>query len=363
MSISENLRNYKKTYFDFWNIILDFEKNVFKVLDQKLLPFEEEYIELRSKEEVFKVIKDMNIRGAPLIGIVALIGIYLEVLNNSIKSYQDICNLMDYLQSSRSTAVNIFNYFSNLKPILKEKELKDYLEVVKNFLIEVILSEKEKNELIAKNGYNLLKGIFRDVSKLRVLTHCNTGSLATIGLGTALGIIKYLKSFYKVFVWVDETRPYLQGSRLTALELEKEGIEFKIIPDSAAAFVMYNNEVDVVIVGADRVALNGDTVNKIGTLNLAILANNFRIPFIVALPESSIDSSLNSLQYFKVEERDANEVLKFSNNIVSIDITKGYYKVFNPAFDITPYKYVDYIITEKNIYEPREGFLKVFKGF
>lgn len=157
-----------------------------------------------------------------------------------------------------------------------------------------------------------------------------------------------------MFVWVDETRPYLQGSRLTALELEKEGIDFKIIPDNAAAYVMYNSEVDFVIVGADRVALNGDVANKIGTLNLAILASHFNIPFIVALPESSIDRSLNSLQNFKVEIRDSKEILIFNYNDVSLNITKKDYKALNPAFDITPYKYIDYIVTDQAIYNIKQ---------
>ncbi len=337
-------------YFDFWTIILDFDNNIFKVLDQKLLPFKENYIELKNRRDVYKVIKDMNVRGAPLIGVVALIGIYIEVINNSINDYNSLLELMDYLQSARPTAVNIFNYFSNLKKNLKDIKLDDYKHAIKEFLIKIILDEKDKNEKIAKNGYNLVKDIFPNKKILKILTHCNTGSLATIGLGTALGVIKYLKNYYEIFVWVDETRPYLQGSRLTALELEKEEINFKIIPDSAAAFIMYNNEVDFVIVGADRVALNGDTANKIGTLNLAVLANNFNIPFIVALPESSIDYSLNNLQNFKVELRNSSELLSFFYDKSFINITKDYYPTFNPAFDITPAKYVDYIITDKNIY-------------
>lgn len=338
-------------YLDFWTIVLDFNNNIFKVLDQKLLPFREVYIELKNKQDVYKVIKDMNVRGAPLIGVVALLGIYIEAINNSISSYESLLELMNYLQNARSTAVNIFNYFSNLKQILSSIRLSDYKQIIKDFLVKIILDEKDKNDKIAKNGYNLIRDIFRNKKSLKILTHCNTGSLATIGLGTALGIIKYLKNYYEIFVWVDETRPYLQGSRLTALELEKEGINFKIIPDSAAAFVMYNNEVDFVIVGADRVALNGDTANKIGTLNLAVLSYNFNIPFIVALPESSIDYSLNNLQNFKVELRDSLELLSFNYNNTFVNITKGSYPTFNPAFDITPAKYIDYIITDKNIYK------------
>jgi methylthioribose-1-phosphate isomerase len=253
---------------------------------------------------------------------------------------------MEYLQNSRATAVNIFNYFSELKLILKNKEFDEYVQIVKNFIVKIVLNEKEKNEKIAKNGLNLIKSIFDNKDKLRILTHCNTGSLATIGLGTALGIIKYIKNYYDIFVWVDETRPYLQGSRLTALELEREGISFSIISDNAAAFLMSNNMVDLVIVGADRVALNGDVANKIGTLNLAILCYHFKIPFIVALPESSIDKNLQSLTSFKVENRDPKEILTIKCNSTDCYITKDYYSVYNPSFDITPYKYVDYIVTD-----------------
>ncbi|MGB9638258.1 MAG: S-methyl-5-thioribose-1-phosphate isomerase [bacterium] len=338
--------------FDFWTIVLDFNNNNFKVLDQKLLPFKEVYIDLKNKDDVYKVIKEMNVRGAPLIGVVALVGVYLEVINNSVKNFDEILKLMDYLQNARPTAINVFNYFSELKDILKNKD--HYDQIVKDFLISVILKEKEKNEKIAINGFNLIRNIFNNKKNLKILTHCNTGSLATIGLGTALGVIKYLKKYYEIFVWVDETRPYLQGSRLTALELEKEGIDFKIIPDSTAAYVMYNNEVDFVIVGADRVALNGDTANKIGTLNLAILASHFKIPFIVALPDSSIDKSLNSLENFKVELRDSKELLIFNYNDINLNITKDYYKALNPAFDVTPYNYIDYIITDRSIYNIKQ---------
>jgi methylthioribose-1-phosphate isomerase len=333
-------------YLDFWTIILDFNNNNFRVLDQKLLPFKEAYIELKNKDDVYRVIKDMNVRGAPLIGIVALVGIYLEVINKSVKDFEDILKLMEYLQNSRATAVNIFNYFSELKGILKNKEFDEYVQIVKNFIVKIVLNEKEKNEKIAKNGLNLIKSIFDNKDKLRILTHCNTGSLATIGLGTALGIIKYIKNYYDIFVWVDETRPYLQGSRLTALELEREGISFSIISDNAAAFLMSNNMVDLVIVGADRVALNGDVANKIGTLNLAVLCYHFKIPFIVALPESSIDKNLQSLTSFKVENRDPKEILTIKCNSTDCYITKDYYSVYNPSFDITPSKYVNYIVTD-----------------
>jgi len=333
-------------YLDFWTIILDFNNNNFRVLDQKLLPFKEVYIELKNKDDVYKVIKGMNVRGAPLIGIVALVGVYIELINKSVKNFEDILKLMEYLQNSRATAVNIFNYFSELKLILKDQEFKDYTQIVKDFIIKIVLNEKERNERITKNGFNLIKSIFDNKDKLRILTHCNTGSLATIGLGTALGIIKYLKNYYDIFVWVDETRPYLQGSRLTALELEKEGINFSIISDNAAAFLMSNNMVDLVIVGADRVALNGDVANKIGTLNLAILCFHFNIPFIVALPESSIDKNLQSLTSFKIETRDPKEILAVECNSKNCYITKDYYSVYNPSFDITPSKYVNYIVTD-----------------
>ncbi len=321
-------------------IIINFETNEFLVLDQLLLPFEERYIELKTVEDVYRVIKNMNVRGAPLIGITALIGLYLS---------QNIYKDMEYLQSARPTAVNIFNYFNQLKTLLKNST--NIRETIKKFILETIKQEEEKNLKISENGYRLIKELVKDKNEINILTHCNTGSIATVGLGTALGIIKYchrqfLKDGKKIFVWVDETRPYLQGSRLTAWELEKEGIDFKIITDNTAAFVMSKNLVDVICVGADRIAKNGDTANKIGTLNLAILANYFNIPFIVAAPSSSVDKNLPNLNNFPIEERNKDEIIK----IKGINITKDEYNVFNPSFDITPANLIDYIVLETDSY-------------
>ncbi|MCS7164970.1 MAG: S-methyl-5-thioribose-1-phosphate isomerase [Candidatus Calescibacterium sp.] len=332
---------------DYYNIKIDFEKNEFLVLDQKLLPFEERYIKLETVQDVYDVIKNMNVRGAPLIGIVALIGLYLG-------SYTD----MEFLKKARPTAINIFNYFNELKVYLEKRadHHKDYKELVRSFIIDILKSEYTKNLKISQNGFEILKKIVNK-ERINFLTHCNTGSLATIGLGTALGIIKYtssevLRSGGKVFVWVDETRPYLQGSRLTAWELHKEGIEFKIITDNSAAYVMSKGLVDVVCVGADRIAKNGDTANKIGTLNLAILCKYYGIPFIVAAPNSSIDTNLSDLRDFEVEERQKDEVIKIGD----IPITRQDYEVFNPSFDITPCELIDYIVLDSGVYSKPYNF-------
>ncbi|MCS6954811.1 MAG: S-methyl-5-thioribose-1-phosphate isomerase [Candidatus Calescibacterium sp.] len=330
---------------DFDNIKLDFDANEFWVLDQKLLPFEEKYISLKSVNDVYNVIKEMNVRGAPLIGVVALLGLYL---GNSLE------NDMEFLKSARPTAVNIFNYFNQFKKYLGNH--RNYKEKVVDFIFEVIQSEEEKNINIAKNGLNLIKGLIEEDKKVvNFLTHCNTGSLATVGLGTALGIIKYTHREYsgkKVCVWVDETRPYLQGSRLTAWELKREGIDFKIITDNAAAYVMSQGLVDFVIVGADRIARNGDTSNKIGTLNLAVLCKYFNIPFVVAAPNSSVDYNLDNLALFHVEERNKEEVIK----IGEIFLTDKDYEVYNPSFDITPHTLIDYIVLDTGVYSRPYGF-------
>lgn len=317
-------------------IIFDFDKGKFLILNQLALPLKEEYIELNTIEDVYNAIKEMKVRGAPLIGIVALLGLYLG---------NDLYNDMEYLKKSRPTAVNIFNYYEQLKQKIKDEN--NYKEVVRDFIIETINKEEFKNLQLSSNGFNLVRSLVNK-EKINFLTHCNTGSIATIGLGTALGVIKFTHRQMpgKVFVWVDETRPYLQGSRLTAWELEKENIDFKIITDSAAAFVMKHGLVDVICVGADRIAKNGDTANKIGTLNLAILSKYYKIPFIVVAPSSSIDYNLENLQNLKVEERDKREILGFKDVLV----TKLDYPVYNPSFDITPANLIDYIVLEKGVY-------------
>ncbi|MFN3995101.1 MAG: S-methyl-5-thioribose-1-phosphate isomerase [bacterium] len=334
---------------EYKNLILDFEKEKFYVLDQLLLPFEEKYIQLKDVNDVYFVIKNMNIRGAPLIGIVALIGVYLS---------NDTESAFELLKKARPTAVNIFNYFEKLKEILK-KNKNSQKEIIRDFIINTIKAEEDKNYKISQNGFFLIKKLINK-NTVNILTHCNTGSLATVGLGTALGIIKYThqelsKLGGKVFVWVDETRPYLQGSRLTAWELEKEGIEFNIITDNTASFVMSKNLVDFICVGADRIAKNGDTANKIGTLNLAILSKYFKIPFVVAAPSTSIDNSLDNLQNFKIEERNKDEVIKFKNVL----ITKESYNVFNPSFDVTFFYLIDYIVTEKGVFSYPFDFSKI----
>ncbi|MEN3014696.1 MAG: S-methyl-5-thioribose-1-phosphate isomerase [bacterium] len=333
---------------EYKNLIIDFENNQFLVLDQRLLPLEEKYVELKTVHDVYYVIKDMVVRGAPLIGIVALIGVYLG--NNLVED-------MNLLRQARPTAVNIFNYFNQLQNLLSKNNTgssSEYKSLIKKFILDIIHSEETKNLNISRNGYELLSKILSKISETKsvnFLTHCNTGSLATIGLGTALGIIKYThqqlsKVGGKVFVWVDETRPYLQGSRLTAWELDKEGIEFKIITDNSAAYVISKGYVDVVCVGADRIALNGDTANKIGTLNLAVLCRHYQIPFIVAAPSSSIDYNLPNLENFEPEQRNKEEVIKFKNSY----ITREEYDVYNPSFDITPASLIDYIVLENRCY-------------
>jgi len=323
-------------------LIIDFEKEEFLVLDQLKLPLEEVFIPLRNVEDVYRVIKNMNVRGAPLIGIVALIGLYLG---------KNLENDIEYLKESRPTAVNMFNYFNEIKRRIYEQNEstnKSPKEVIKDFILEIIKREEEMNLRIAINGFNLIKEIVKK-DRINFLTHCNTGSLATIGLGTALGVIKYANRQLdgKVFVWVDETRPYLQGSRLTAWELKKEGIEFKIITDNSAAFVMYQNLVDVICVGADRIAKNGDTANKIGTLNLAIISKHFQIPFIVCAPSTSVDKTIENLKNFQVEQRDQSEVNCYN------------YPVYNPSFDITPSDLIDYIVLEDGVFE-KPFFTKTF---
>jgi len=329
-----------------------------KLLDQRLLPEEERYVECHTLGDVQECIKKMIVRGAPAIGVTAAFGLILaarQLINDfnrvekskrafSFSEFQDALESAGHtLKETRPTAVNlswgverILNKSWRLKeapPYLILKELEQEARAIFDEDIAV-------NKKIGAWGASLIG------ENYKVLTHCNAGALATAGYGTALGVIRSaFNQGKRITVYVDETRPFLQGSRLTAWELQREGIPFFLIVDGAAGYYMYKGDVDCVIVGADRIASNGDVANKIGTYSLAVLAKENNLPFYVAAPLSTVDMSVNSGKEIVVEEREPEEITKFRE----LSLAPHGAKVKNPAFDITPARLITALITEYGI--------------
>ncbi len=301
------------------------------ILDQRKLPLKEEWFEAKTYKDVAYAIKEMLVRGAPAIGCVASYGFVL-----GIKAGQDPDVVIKELKSTRPTAVNLFWALERIKKAYDEGR-----DVEK----EAVLIEKEdyeNNKKMGKIGSMLIK------DGARILTHCNTGALATAGWGTALGVIRSAHySGKNIFVWVDETRPFLQGARLTVWELSKEGIPHKLIVDSCAGMLMKKGMVDAVIVGADRITRRGDVANKIGTYALSVLAKEHNIPFYVVAPTSTFDLGIEKGEDIPIEERTEEEVKRCGNTSVSPEGTHA----FNPAFDVTPAENITAIITERGIIE------------
>ena len=330
-----------------------------RIIDQTRLPHQEAYLELAGYQDVARAIRDMNIRGAPAIGVAAGYGIALGA--NAIKApdisrfQKELSDIIEIITSTRPTAVNLFRVAERMKRVASSS--KDVAEIKKALVDEAIkihLEEERATEIISRLGAGLINNGFG------VLTHCNTGPLATAGYGTALGVIIYAHRQGKYLrVLATETRPRLQGARLTTWELKQAGVPFTLITDSMAGHFMKRGEVDCVIVGADRIAANGYTANKIGTYSLAVLANAHGIPFYVAAPTSTIDLSLTSGYQIPIEERSPDEVI----HIQGIRIAPEGTRAANPAFDITPSQYITAIITEKGIIRhPLEEGIEGFKS-
>ena len=317
------------------------------LIDQRKLPFQLEIISCSHYREVGEAIKKMKIRGAPAIGVAAAYGMALAALASRAKSYeefvQDMERARDYLANSRPTAVNLFWALERIIKIVRAKKeisplkLKDLvLQEAKNIEQE----DRMTNRAIGRYGSTLIK------DGDNILTHCNAGALATVEYGTALGVIRSaFAEGKKIHIYVDETRPLLQGARLTVWELMQEEIPCTLITDNVAGFLMGKNKINLVLVGADRIALNGDVANKIGTYSLAVVARENSVPFYVAAPLSTIDTSVDSGGKIPLEERDPEEVTR----ILGKRIAPWGVKAFNPAFDLTPNRYIEAIITEKGI--------------
>ncbi len=317
--------------------------------DQRFIPHREESFECKSTEDVVFAIKEMVVRGAPAIGIAAAFGAVIAANETSDENFSEELNKkLDLIGNARPTAVNLSMAIGAMKKILEAEKLSkgDCVERFLELAEEMTAKEIETDRLMGEFGATLIK------DKMTVLTHCNTGTLATVGIGTALGVIKtaYEKGL-DIKVYADETRPRLQGLRLTAYELKKSGIPFKVIADSAAHTLIRDGKIDAIFVGADRIAKNGDTANKIGTFGLSVSAKVYNVPFYVVAPRSTFDFSIMTGDEIEIEERDADEILE----IEGVKLFPERIEVYNPAFDVTPWENITAIICEDGIYYPAKG--------
>ena len=336
-------------------------KNAVRIIDQTRLPLKKKFISIKTTKDMREAIKSLKIRGAPAIGIAAAFGIYLgikEFKGDDKKQFRrrldEVCS---YIEGSRPTAVNLFWAVQRIKRLVSYHEKLSPSELKEFILQEAILMIDEDNRVcraIGENGVSLIKDGYS------LLTHCNAGGLATAMYGTALAPVFRAKELgLNIHVFVDETRPLLQGSRITAWELLEADIPATLITDNMAAFVMYQKKINMILVGADRIAANGDTANKIGTLGVALLAKEFSIPFYIAAPLSTIDIKTPSGDKIPIEQRDPGEIIKgFGTQTAPSRI-----HVYNPAFDVTPARLIKGIITEKGIIRPpyHENIQKIMK--
>ena len=315
------------------------------MLDQRLLPSEEVYNTYKTSEEVAEAIKTMVIRGAPAIGVAASMGIALGVKNLVSEKHldQDFARICQVVHDTRPTARNLFWAIERMKQAFAQHK-GDSLEKIQLALrdeaLQIHQEDIETNRKIGEHGQQLLR------ESVNVLTHCNAGALATAGYGTALGVIRAAVERGKdVRVFADETRPFLQGARLTAWEMVKEKIPCTLITDSMAGYFMQSGQIQTVIVGADRIARNGDVANKIGTYSIAVLAKEHGIPFYVAAPLSTIDLDTPAGKQIPIEQRDSSEVTTLQGHALAPALVG----VANPAFDVTPNHLITGIITEKGV--------------
>ena len=353
-----------KHYETIW--VKENDNSVVQVIDQSLLPFKFTIKSLYSPEDVYTAIKDMYIRGAPLIGAAAAFGVYLAVLKYEPKIPFDeyILSMAEKIKSARPTAINLKYAVDNQLEIINNYKSHDDKKnaALKNAL-NIVEVEKENCRKIGEHGLPLIEEISRRKSgaPVNILTHCNAGWLACIDYGTATAPIYMAHDKgINVHVWVDETRPRNQGARLTAWELDQHGVPFTIITDSAGGHVMQRGLVDLVIVGSDRTTINGDVANKIGTYLKALAAKDNNIPFYVALPSTSIDWNIgDGIDEIPIEQRNSEEITYIKGvirgNIENVMITGENFPVRNFGFDVTPAKFVTGLITERGICKAKKN--------
>ncbi|MEN6535128.1 MAG: S-methyl-5-thioribose-1-phosphate isomerase [Bryobacteraceae bacterium] len=329
------------------------------MIDQTRLPKEQVFVTCRDYNEVAEAIRSMVIRGAPAIGVAAAMGVAIGVLHadagNLDADFEKIC---DTLTRTRPTAVNLFWAIDRMKRLYSSLRTRP-LDEIRARLVEeakqIRLDDIAINEAMGRNGAPLVP------DGKTVLTHCNAGALATAGYGTALGVIRAAVSAgKKIDVFADETRPFLQGARLTAWELQQDGIPTTVITDNMAGHFLKSGRIGCVVVGADRIASNGDVANKIGTYSLAVLAKENNVPFYVAAPVSTLDLTLSSGDEIPIEQRPPNEV----THVFGVPVAPEGIRVENPAFDVTPNRYVTAIITERGVARPpyTDSLQRLMKG-
>ncbi|MGF7058119.1 S-methyl-5-thioribose-1-phosphate isomerase [Brassicibacter mesophilus] len=326
---------------------IEFRDNVLYLIDQRKLPVDYEVFECKNYRDVDFAIQDMVVRGAPAIGATAAYGAVLAAKEFMNEKKEDFLVKMDealeVLNSSRPTAVNLMWAVKRMRSVIEDSknlDVKDIYAKIKDEADKILYEDIETNKKMGKFGNEIIP------EKATILTHCNTGALATAGYGTALGVVR--EAFYTgkdIFVYADETRPRLQGGRLTAWELVQEGIPSKLIADNVAATLIRDGKVDVILVGADRIALNGDTANKIGTFMLSVVAKAYNVPFYIVAPTTTIDFDIETGEEIHIEERGSEEV----THVGGMRVAPEGIDVYNPAFDVTPNENIAGIITEKGI--------------
>lgn len=329
---------------DLISLALRVQNNTVAILDQQKLPHAEVWIDCQSPKHMVELIQSLKVRGAPLIGIAAALALaqYAEVGAD----FHQIKEAAQQLRAARPTAVNLMHCIDRQMTALEETRKTSSVVTIAE---ELFYEDLRLCQNIAAHGHTVLE------DGDNIITHCNTGCLVTVGEGTALGVITLAHQHHKkIHVYVDETRPLLQGARLTTWELSRKSIPYTLICDNMAATLMRAGRIQKVIVGADRIARNGDFANKIGTYNLAVLSHYHRIPFYVAAPYTTIDPLCVSGHDIVVEERSANEVRGFVGNSESLTWSMPHSPVFNPAFDVTPANLVTAFILDCGIYKPNE---------
>lgn len=322
---------------------LEYKNNKVLLIDQRLLPVEFKIYECNNYKDIEFAIREMVVRGAPAIGATAAYGVFLAYreLKKNEASFKNAC---EFISLARPTAINLKWAVDRMLAFYeKTKKKENCEELLLNLAKEIQEEDLKVNMKMGENGLSVVP------QNATILTHCNAGALATAGWGTAIGVIK--SAFYankNIFVYADETRPRLQGARLTAWELTQARIPSKLIPDSAAATLIRDGKIDLVVLGADRIATNGDVCNKLGTFALSVICKYYGVPFYVAAPISTIDFSIPDGSYIPIEERNADEV-RF---IDKVQIAPLEMDVYNPSFDVTPHGNVTAIITEKGVIYP-----------
>lgn len=325
------------------------------IIDQRFLPAEEKIVELRTAAEASEAIKTLAVRGAPAIGIAAAYALFIAVKNGDADFRDTLSEASKLLAASRPTAYNLFYALDRVKTAAsRAKTLGEAADLARAEALAIHAEDLDHSRLMGEYGLSVVP------EGARILTHCNAGALATGGGGTALAVVYAAASAGKLrSVWVDETRPLLQGARLTAWELTKAQIPFKLIADNTAACVMARGEVDLIVVGADRIAANGDFANKIGTYGLAVLAKHHGVPFYTAAPLTTFDADCPDGGAIPIEERKADETRGFAGLVTAPEGCD----VFNPAFDVTPHSLLTGIVTEKGvIYPPFAGNIARLAG-